>query len=358
MSDTEANKPWNDKEVLEGLFKQPSITSDTVAATYLTAQGYTVSRRTIADARQKFGIPAASKKSIVLPDMDWEDDDMDIEQVWEKLIEMQEIMAHTRRDKPDVHFTVATDEPVAIAFIGDIHMGDVGTDHKQLLKDVDTIKNTENLFLVCGGDYINNFIKTNRNYNPYEVVQPRMQWRLVEWFFKELEDSIAVVATGNHDAWTEELTQYDGLYAIVKNLNFAYAKHGGNLHLHLPGHTYKIRFKHNTRGGAGANPTASVKTMLRMDEDADVGALFDTHVPAVEEFIHEGLWRVAIRSGTYKTNDHWAKQMGFDGDAKVAVPVVVFHPRKRFFMIAHNLEQGTHLLEWARDAYSRGEFGS
>lgn len=355
-NNSNTTKPWNNKEFLESLYSNDHINSDSDVSAYFKAQGIDVSRRTIADARNKFGIPAPSKKSIVMPDLDFPEDEMDMNKLWDLVLEMQDALQHTRRDKPDVHFNVAVDEPIAIAFIGDIHMGDVGTDHRQLLADVKLLKETENMFLVCGGDYINNFVKTNRNYNPYEVVQPRVQWRMAEWFFTELEDTIAAVATGNHDNWTEELTQFDALYAVVKKLNFAYAKHGGNLHLNLPNQSYKIRFKHNTRGGAGLNPTASVKQMLRNDQDADIGALFDTHVPAVEQFIHEGTWRVAIRSGTYKTNDHWATAMGFDGNAKVSVPVVTFHPSRRFFLTAATLQQGVRMLEWARDSYARGDF--
>ena len=198
--------------------------------------------------------------------------------------------------------------------------------------------------------------KEDKNYNEYEVVQPRVQWKLVEWFFGRLEDSIIAIASGNHDGWTEELTQYDALYSIVKNMNFVYTKHGATLDINLPGQAYKIMFKHNIRAASGLNPTAAVKQMIRHEGRADIGALFDTHVGAVEEFLYEGEWRVAIRTGSYKTDDHWGNSMGFPDNVRAAVPVVILHPQERFMLPARSLQQGVEMLNYARDSYDKGSF--
>ena len=350
-----ARKPWLVKKNLEEVYNLPYIHTDNDVVTYYKDKGYDVARRTISDARSKFGIPAKSKKDIM--EVQFTEENLDYDEIWDLVLQMQEAMKGIRRDRREAIFDFNRDEPIAIAFMGDVHMGDVGTDYKQLLEDVELIKNTENLYLVTGGDYINNFMKRNRNYNEYEVFQPRMQWKMAEWFFSELEDSFLAVATGNHDNWAEELTQFDALYAILKRLNIVYTKHGAKLTLNMPGHSYTIAFKHNTRSAGGLNPTAGVKQMVRYEYDADVAALFDTHVGAVEEFIHEGQWRVAIRTGTYKTDDHWGHGAGFDDNVRVCVPVVVFHPQERFFMSARSLQQGVELLSYARDAYARGTFG-
>lgn len=345
------------KKLITDLFALPEITSDTDAANYLNSNySAEIARRTITDARHRFGIPAKSKKDAI--ELNLEDqEDLDFDAVWDALLSMQTALTHIRKDQTEAVVKFDKREPVAVAFMGDVHMGDLGVDYQQLKEDIQLIKETENLFLVTGGDYINNFMKRNKNYNEYEVVQPRVQWKLAEWFFAELEDSLLAVCSGNHDMWTEELTQVDNLYNILRRLNLLYTKHGANLKLQFPGYEYSVKFKHNFRAGSSLNPTHGVKQMVRMDADADVAALFDTHVGAVEEYIYKEMWRVAIRTGTYKVNDHWANAMGFEGNARPCVPVVVFHPDKRYMQVTRSLQQGVDLLEWARDAYDRGTFG-
>ncbi len=349
------NKPWLSQKTLAAVFDRNEVQSDNDAVEFFKEQGYDVARRTISDARQKFGIPAKSKKEVL--EVEFDDDPLDLDRVFEVVKEMQKTLSGIRRDKREAKFTVSLDEPIGIAFMGDVHLGDLGTDYEQIEEDIELIRNTENLYLVCGGDYINNFVKRNKNYNEYEVVQPRVQWKLAEWFFSRLEDSIIAVATGNHDNWTEELTQVDALYQIVRNFNFIYTKHGATLDVVLPGFTYKVMFKHNTAARGGENPTAAVKQMIKREGNADIAALFDTHVGAVEEFVHEGQWNVAIRTGSYKTDDHWGNAMGFPDDVRAAVPVVILHPQKRFMLPARSLQQGAEMLKYAREAYERGTFG-
>lgn len=345
------------KKFLTDLFALPEIRNDNDAVDYIEREhGMEVARRTLTDARHRYGIPAKSKRDAVelhLADQE----DLDFDEVIAAVLQMQKAIKHIRRDATEASVTVSNREPYAVAFMGDVHLGDLGTDYEQLLVDMKLIKETENLGLVCGGDYVNNFMKRNKNYNEYEVVQPRIQWQLAEYFFGELEDSLLAVCTGNHDMWSEELTQIDSLYNVLRRINTLYTKHGANLKLNLPGHTYTLKFKHNFRAGSSLNPTHGVKQMVRMDADADVAALFDTHVGAVEEFIYKEQWRIAIRTGTYKVDDHWAHAAGFEGNAHPCVPVVIFHPDKRYFQVARSLQQGVDMLEWARDAYARGTFG-
>lgn len=346
------------KAMLTDLFAMPEIRNDNDAMNYLNEKYEAeIARRTVTDARHRYGIAAKSKRDAV--ELNLEDqEEINFDDMWEAIIKMQGALKGLRRDATEAVVKINKREPYAVAFMGDVHLGDIGTDYNQLRTDVQLIKETENLGLVTGGDYVNNFMKRNKNYNEYEVLQPRAQWKLAEWFFGELEDSLLAVCTGNHDMWSEELTQIDSLYSILRNIDTLYTKHGANMQLQLPGFTYTIKFKHNFRAGSSLNPTHGVKQMVRMDTDADVAALFDTHVGAVEEYIYKEKWRIAIRTGTYKVDDHWAHAAGFEGNAHPCVPVVVFHPDKRYFQVARSLQQGVEMLEWARDAYERGNFGN
>jgi len=140
----------------------------------------------------------------------------------------------------------------------------------------------------------------------------------------------------------------------VRHLNFVYTKHGATLDIELPGYTYKIMFKHNTSARGGENPTAAAKQMVKKEGNADIAALFDTHVGAVEEFVHEGQWSVAIRTGSYKTDDHWGSAMGFPDDVRAAVPVVILHPKERLMFPFRSLQQGAEMLKYIREAYKDG----
>jgi hypothetical protein len=158
------------KKFLTDLFALPEIQNDNDAADYLNREhNLEIARRTLTDARHRYDIPAKSKRDAVELDLA-DSGELDYDEVWDAILKMQGALKHIRQDKTEATVKITKREPYAVAFMGDVHMGDLGTDYEQLRKDIKLIKETENLGLITGGDYVNNFMKRNKNYNEYEVV--------------------------------------------------------------------------------------------------------------------------------------------------------------------------------------------
>ena len=96
--------------------------------------------------------------------------------------------------------------------IGDIHIGNVNSDKKALIKLVDWIKTCDKCLWLGMGDYIDiipandkrhNIYEADRvfkyNNRVYELYDPQEQYRLVRDIFKPIKDKCLGILTGNHE---------------------------------------------------------------------------------------------------------------------------------------------------------------
>jgi len=73
-------------------------------------------------------------------------------------------------------------------------------------------------------------------------------------------------------------------------------------------------------------------------------------MPSVEPFYKHGELKIAVRAGTYKVYDGWARSQGFYG-ARVGVPVVFFWPdtwRMQVWPQIDDLAGAVEYLAWLR----------
>jgi hypothetical protein len=97
--------------------------------------------------------------------------------------------------------------PIAITWMCDIHFGSLGTDYEIFQQDLNTIINTPNMYLMTGGDEIDNF---NVSKHPAGIwddgVSPEDQ--IIAWcdILDELNDKEKIVAVvwGNHTEFSQD----------------------------------------------------------------------------------------------------------------------------------------------------------
>jgi hypothetical protein len=361
------SKPWLDKEKFLEIYNRTDVYSDEDIANVYRDMGYNVSRRAITDARNAFGIEAKSKNAII--NVEQISQNFDKDEIWRLVIELQNALRKENEAivKKNVHVHLEKDEPYGIFFMGDLHIGDIGTDHSALLRDIDLIRKTENLYGTLGGDYINNFIKPNKKIKNTETVPIEMAWSLFEDVLVKLENSLLMVLTGNHDDWTDQLAEIDKVGNILKNIGVPYGKHGANLHLHFPdGQTYKIRLRHKFRFESSLNILSAVKQMYRFDEPFDIGVLHHLHTPSFEMWLQEGKPCWAVRPGTYKIEDDYAYREGYTGSGIgmssvfgqknscfYTVPMAILYPGERRIHMSPTIHDGVEYLSYAREQYKR-----
>lgn len=64
------SKPWLDEQILKDIYNLPEINTDSDVVAYFKQQGLSVARRTIADARVKFGIIPNKSREVSISDAD------------------------------------------------------------------------------------------------------------------------------------------------------------------------------------------------------------------------------------------------------------------------------------------------
>lgn len=369
----ETEKPWHDPEFMAELFKDDAIRNDEDAACYFRLRDYEVSRRTITDARNALGIPAKSKAQFVHIERDeFDDQTVDPDKIWDAVIELQNQLRKKNTAKKDVTINLNEDMPIGFFLMGDLHIGDVGTDHRALLRDIKLIERTEGLYGSMGGDYINNFILGGRKIKNHEVLPVESAWDLTSDVFDRLRESLWMILLGNHDEWTDVAAEIDKVSEIVEKLGVPYGKHGSNVHINFPdGQSYKIRLRHKYMFNSSQNLLNSVKQMYRWDEPFDIGALHHLHTPGIEMFPSpdRGMcW--AIRPGSYKVEDDYSYALGYsksgfgmsrsfgtERSCEYSVPVAILHPKERRIHVAPTIREGVDYLQFARDKYKEENYG-
>jgi len=226
--------------------------------------------------------------------------------------------------------------PVAICAISDQHIAK-GTpcDFARMREDAELIRDTEGFYAVLGGDGVDNHIK-HRAAMISARSNPDDQWRLFDHYLqlfgdsKHNESKILAVISGNHDAWTKEMSGVDYLSSVVANNKLCYAPAEARLDITVEGQPYKMVMRHQTgRFNSSLNQTHAVKRFYEYnDETFDIGVIGHHHEAAIEMFIRHGLKRYAARPGSYQITSPYAHQYGF-GRSIPTCPTFVLFPGER-----------------------------
>lgn len=227
--------------------------------------------------------------------------------------------------------TLTTSSPIAVTFLADLHIGGEGVNITQMRHDLEQIAATPHCYLALGGDLIDNFILRSMSHAAQDSdATVKVQWELARELLAIVKDSVLFVGSGNHDQWSIEQAQIDGLAQLIMSWHTVYTREGGLIRLHLGDQLYRIFRKHTpSRGRQRRHPTnAVVEELFTGAYDYDVGVLEHEHVPALLQFRHRQVDRIAIRCGTYKQRDVYAETRGFQ-EAAIASPTVVFYPDTR-----------------------------
>lgn len=109
--------------------------------------------------------------------------------------------------------------PITIFPISDVHYGALEHRKKEWELFCRTIEETNNAYVILGGDLVNNSIR-NSVANPFdEIVRPREQKKQMVEFLKPISDKIICAVSGNHEYRTEKDVDSDITYDIMAKLN-------------------------------------------------------------------------------------------------------------------------------------------
>lgn len=239
----------------------------------------------------------------------------------------EELISHRRRAferrkahnqaKKNYTVRVDTDEPIALAFIGDPHLDDNNCNWEVLMRDVNIIRTTQNMYAVPGGDYINNWSgRLREKLSMHQEVTQDQGWKLVEWFVEKLKDSIIIMLKGNHDLWSKSHGNGDPLDWIAGASNVPMEDWSCDFTLQFKnGAQCRVSAAHDYKGNSQWNPLHGPMKKAKMSGfHPHVVLAADKHNWAMfaNEDGETGHHYWVCRARGYKFHDEYAKVLGFD----------------------------------------------
>ena len=203
-------------------------------------------------------------------------------------------------------------------FTSDWHMGDMASDHRQWIADMEYVLETDNLFMIDLGDSIQN-MRAFKNLAAVlsQAITPKMQAQLLRGIVEELTDKHKLIAKviGNHDGDFDERIFGERLQSyLLERMRAPLFNNRGMLKISYGEQTYffllfhKSRFRSILRGAHGAYRE------YELSAPADVIAGGHDHVPALEWINHYilakksgmgiggGSW--LVKAGTYQDGEY------------------------------------------------------
>jgi hypothetical protein len=262
---------------------------------------------------------------------------------------IQKIKEKFKEDQDEATANVKCDMPIVV-YTSDWHLGSLATDHEHLMRWLEMVLGTENVYLVCVGldiesrGHFRSILPTLQ-----QVYSPDEQRVIFEQIWQELTTNGKLLAScwDNHS-----IEQYEKLigYSPIENMQkkeIPYFKGMGTLHLRVGKNleqTYDHFVSHNTRFGSSFNLTHGLKQTARMQGfTGELVVAGHIHNPDIE-------WtgdRAFVRTGTFKTADDYSQR--YWGQGKFACPCAVFHADRHEFVPFWTVDQAL--------AYRRGLTG-
>ena len=240
------------------------------------------------------------------------------------------------------------DGPIAICFASDQHLA-VGepTDMDQMQADAELIAATPNLYVILGGDGVQNHIK-HRAAMLNSRSTARDQYLLYDHYLTILNRSILAVIDGNHDKWSLQFAGIDMVQILCRDNKLCYARDEAHIDLVVGDVKYTASVRHQYRYGSSFNQTHTVKRWWEMGPvNWDIGVVCHHHEASVEPFTKHGVERWAARPGSYQITSAYSRQYGFN-NTKPTCPTFILHDRARKIEGFASLETGVKVLNALR----------
>ena len=268
---------------------------------------------------------------------------IDEQKVLDKMLKQPEVM----------RIKINEEKPIGLVFTADWHLGHYGVDYAGFDRMIGLLVETDGLYVYPGGDGTENFINMmngkgiGAGLNQQQVVRQRALFiRAMEKIRRKV---VAWGSSTEHTGWTRIMTGIDDLADIAKRLNLIYTDVGGLLELTVGDQLYNIFRTHQYKFHSAFNLCHAAKQLWRMGKyDADIVVVEHRHVGAIEKFVGHGLERIAIRTGSFKIYDDYARKFGYYG-ISVANPTVILFPGERRMIEFLHIEDAVLTLRTLRN---------
>ncbi len=229
------------------------------------------------------------------------------------------------------------EKPCLVIFSSDIHFGSIYTNYKKLAEIWQAVVDTEGVYLVVNGDFIDNFevpvpklLLAGIN---SQLISPQRQRHFYEQYLKALisRNKILAMVLGNH----EEFSSIDLFKEVSQKVPVA----PNRIELTLSfenGFEVVMALIHKSRFNSFLNPTHSSLRELHLNHPyADIIVTSHTHLPSLMLYPYpkykQGLTeRILIKTGSLKDLDPYTfKYFNPHRVSHISSPAVIIDPQRK-----------------------------
>lgn len=313
-------------------------------------------RGTEKEVKKPFTPLVPEKNVIVFPDK------KEVNVSWrenlKKIKDIQELLRDSEIVQEEATVNVPLDYPhlpALIWFPSDMHIGSDKTDYELLTKHIDLVIETPNAFAVFVGDDVDFGIWGGLQFEA--VIPPYMQGFTVRDIAEELggrnkrEKSLVLGrVTGNHTDWLFPVSGENWESIWYEKTKAPVFPGIGKLTLNIGDEVYKVALAHMYWGRSKLNPTNACKRLIEHEyPDVDIAVIGHDHISEVLEFFRGEKKRVAIRSGTYKLTDYYARKHGIALRGQRGGICCLLYPDSHKMLPFLRLEDGVEYLNTLRE---------
>ena len=252
---------------------------------------------------------ANSETGVITPIID-DDDSITYEDLDE--IASSKFIEKTK-DKHD--FEISLPKGSLIVCLSDTHIGSKYVNIKRLKKDMDTIKNTEDVYAIFVGDLID-FVATGPKGLGMEQIfaNPHHSFMYASGLFeKYLYHKLIASVAGCHGYWGYNNTGEHMMERVVGKLKHQVFTPGSLTLKITVGEKidYTMYMSHKPMGKSNHNPAYGVINYFKSQDAIDVGVTAHTHTPGIVTEMLQKRELVGISCGTYKGLDGYGAKIGY-----------------------------------------------
>lgn len=275
----------------------------------------------------------------------------DIHAHFENIQRVQESYWRVSRMQESMHARFNFNQPIGVAFLGDLHLGAEGTRHDLITDVLDLILSVEGCYVGLHGDYADNMIwqRAGGNRELYPAfIQRQMAKSVIEQLFRRT----LYMLQGCHDEFSRQYDDFDlGDYLSSHSMG-SYLGAGGDVYLDVFGAPYHLHVRHKYPGMSALNIENSHRRMYDGVGSFDIGVLGHSHKPFMMHLTRgSGMHRknvVYLNAGTAKIYDRWISHKHGGFGAEFAVPMVILMPERQNIIPFKHLRTGLRVLESLR----------
>jgi hypothetical protein len=223
--------------------------------------------------------------------------------------------------------------------LADTHFGSLGTDYDIFQAYADLLVNTPNLFAAMLGDGGDNFVAfKNMSAILQQVINPKLQYRLLELWLQKVAHKILFSTWSNH-AEFEERVSGNNKEEDLLNHHTLYLNGMGKIKLWVNDIDYNIGATHKTTYNSKVNPLHGLLQMFRNQiRHADILMTADKHTPNIGTFTIGEDTVHCVMAGTLKKNDTYSARY-HDSFTQTTMPCIVLGAKTKEITLFMNVRQ-------------------